>query len=117
MFFLFPYSCCIVDSPNRSARVFHDLAARPATPTTTTKLMPTIRGVMRYRMVAMVATKSTSDMIVTPAREMVITSATSTNGIAQAHTSLSSAGKREVSATTITGAVVHNKTERLFDSS
>ena len=47
MFFLFPYSWAMVDSPNRSERVFHDLGARPATPKTTTNVAATVRGVMR----------------------------------------------------------------------
>src|SRR5436190_8050455 len=117
MFFLLPYSCCMVDSLKRCDRVFQDLAANPATPNTTTKLIPIMRGVIRYRMVVMVAPNNTRAMIVTPAREIVITSATSARGMAQAQKSLMMPGKRDVSATTMTGTVVHNSTERLFDSS
>src|SRR5579864_3708762 len=115
MFFLLPYSCSMVDSPNRSDRVFHDLAASPATPTKTTSVMATVRGVMRNLMVLITATNSTNDIMVTPAREMVITSATSAKGMAQAQTHLSGFGNCEVKAVTSRGVVVQSSTDKLLD--
>src|SRR5579872_2357350 len=117
MFFLLPYSCSIEDSPKRAERVFHDLAARPATPRRTTRVPTIIRGLSRNFMVLTAAPNRTRDMIVTPALEMVIISATNANGMAQAQMSLSLRGSSEVRAATITGAVVHNNTDRLLDSS
>ena len=62
-----------------------------------------VRGVIRNLTVVTVAPNRTRAMIVTPAREMVIISATIANGIAQAQRNLSFRGKSDVRAATITG--------------
>src|SRR5690349_3076462 len=106
----------MVDSPKRWERVFQDLAARPVTPSSTTNVITTERRVMRNWMVLTVAANNNIAMMVTPAREIVMTSATNAKGMATAHRYLRPLGNREVSAVTSSGVIVHNRTERLFDS-
>src|ERR1700674_4984648 len=111
------YSSAMLTDWKRDSRVFHDLSVTPVAAITMRRVIRIFRGVKRRETVAIAAPSSTKAMMITPAREIVRITPKHASTMARAERPFSILGIREAIAATKTGAVVHKKTERLFESS
>src|ERR1051325_7447017 len=112
-----PYSTLRVDSPKRAASVFHDLARSPLTARRQSSAMTILLAVNLNDIVATVAQSRTVPIVTTPAREIVMISATAARPMASAQRALSGLGIRELKAAISTGAVVQRNMDKLLESS
>src|SRR5216684_8051936 len=107
----------MVDDLKRVSRVFHDFAVTPVAASRMMIPKATFCSERRKETVATIAPNSTVAIMITPAREMVSTSAIAASAMARAQRGFSSLGMRELMAATNIGAVMQRNTDRLFESS